>query len=545
MVLLSTLQLQPALSENLASRNEEKEIIELGFDYQKEKLVPSALPDRPINEETKMQYGLSVEDLKKIASISDEDNWRFLLEQLNNYQSAILQDRKNVTLDEAITIALAENPSIKESKFDVLASIWSIRAESRRWMPSITLDSGSVGYYKDYLYVNSRKPKNPDLGSGSVSSYKSDYFQAYPEVSISWDALDPERGPSIMIAKRTEEVDKLLLNYAVRSLVVDVYEKYTQIEILLEQIDAYSKLVALEVSIADGIYEVYKQGLTSIGEVAKWRSQTYSSISELIGYYQQLNEAYSELSTALGSEGYFPYIPEDKKIYISEWKLTLEESIKKAVNENEKIKSKYIQSDISNIKTQRLINSYLPKLTISASASNQVINGIYQAPLYQTPPALPTSKQDTTSPIYQVYAGVTINFDGGINLARANAERMRAKSEEFTADQTKNDVIERVRTSYFGLYNRTLNLESTQRAVQNSKLSLAVYKQRFMAGLTDTTPFLQAVNLYTTSIIARSRVKEDVISNYVNLLRATATWPKEFEISLDQAIENIMDKKDI
>ena len=122
---------------------------------------------------------------------------------------------------------------------------------------------------------------------------------------------------------------------------------------------------------------------------------------------------------------------------------------------------------------------------------------------------------------------------------------MRAKSEEFTAEQTKNDVIERVRTSYFGLYNRTLNLESTQRAVQNSKLSLAVYKQRFMAGLTDTTPFLQAVNLYTTSIIARSRVKENLISNYVNLLRATATWPKEFEISLDQAIENIMDKKDI
>ena len=65
-----------------------------------------------------------------------------------------------------------------------------------------------------------------------------------------------------------------------------------------------------------------------------------------------------------------------------------------------------------------------------------------------------------------------------------------------------------------------------------------------MAGLTDTTPFLQAVNLYTQSIISRSQVKSNLISDYVNLLRATATWPKEFEISLDKAVEIIMDDEE-
>ena len=534
----------PARTQEVPTIEKANNATSIEFEYNIQNPIPKALPKVPINEEARLQSTLSVEDLRNLASVSNENDWKTIIEDLTEYQNSLLTGKKDIGIDEALSIALANNPEIRENKYEVLASIWRIRAETRRWIPTITLDTGNVGYYKEELYVNSRHPEKTELGNGAAVSYSSDYFQAAPEASISWDAFDPERGPSIMIEKRSEERNKLLLNYAIRSLVVDVYKSFTDIEILLEQINAYSELVALEVSIADGIYEVYEEGLTSIGEVAKWRAQTYSSITQLIAYYQKLNNAYSHFSTILGSKNYFPAIPDGKKVYLDQWPLSIEKSIEKAKLENEKIKSEYINSQISEIKAERFINSYLPTLTLSGSIQNNIINGVYQAPLYQGHPVLPTTNQHTTNPVYEIYAGISLKLDGGINLARAKSEEMNAKVGLYKTAQTRNLVIEKVRNSYNGLANQTLNLESSEKSVKNSKLSLAVYKQRFMAGLTDTTPFLQAVNLYTQSIISRSQVKSNLISDYVNLLRATATWPKEFEISLDKAVEIIMDDEE-
>jgi len=534
----------PAQSTEDSRLEDPQNASKLEFNFKLENLIPSALPTIPINEETRLQQSLSLEDLRKIASITRDGKWNNLIEQLTKYQQELLTNKQFISLDEAFEIALEENPTIKENKYDVLASIWRLRAETRRWIPSIELDLNNVGYYREQLYVNSRNPSNPKDGSGSAVSYSSDYFQASPQATISWDAFDPERGPSIMIEKTFEERNKLLLNYSIRSLFVDVFEGYTQIEILLEQIRAYSELTALEVAVADAIFEVYKNGLTSIAEVTKWRAQSYSTISQLLTYYQKLDEAYSSLSTVLGSDKYFPVIPNQKKVFLDEWPLSLAQSINKAKKENERIKSAYLDSRISEIKAQRLISSYLPTLTLTASAANYTINGVYQAPMDQSPPILPTTTQNTQNPVYQIYAGLTFDFDGGVNLARAKAEEMTAKREMFRAENISNDVVETVRNSYNGLVNRTINLTATELAIENSQTSLDVYKQRFIAGITDTTPFIQALDLYTTSIITRSAVKTNLIRDYVNLLRATASWPKKFEFNFDKTVAKVMSSKD-
>ena len=517
---------------------------EINFEYDNNSVIPSAMPIMPINEEARLQNNLTVEDLMKIASIDYENDWNILVEEITNYQKGLLKTKKSINLDQALELAIRNNPTLSANKYQVLGSIWRERAEMRRWLPSIKLDTGNTGFYKDELYVNSRYPKNPSDGNGSVTSYFSDYYQSNPTATISWDLYDPERGPSIQIEKRNVERDKLLLNYSIRSLVVDIYNSYTDIEILLEEINAYSELVALEIAIADAIYEVYAEQLTSIAEVAKWRAQTYSSITQLIKYYQLLDEAYSEFSSVIGSEEYFPVLAKGKKLYLGKWKLSLEESIKKAKRENERIKSEYINAQVSAITAQKFINSYLPTFTLNASAGNQIINGIYEASLFQAEPILPTSSQNTTNPQYQIYAGMTLTFDGGVNLARASAEKMDQKRSLFKTKELSNEVTQLVRNSYNGLSNESINYISSEKSVENSKISLVVYKQRYMAGLTDTTPFLQAVNLYTTAIITRSEVKKNLVIHYVNLLKSTATWPKQFETSLDSALESIMKRRE-
>lgn len=532
-----------AIAETSPSLKNPSNRQEINFEYESNNVIPSAMPKMPINEEARIQNNFTVEDLIKLASIDYENDWNILVEEVTRYQKELLKTKKSINLEQALELAIRNNPTLSANKYQVLGSIWRERAEMRRWLPSITLNSGNTGFYKEELYVNSRYPKDPNDGTGSVTSYSSDYYQSSPTATISWDLFDPERGPSIQIEKRNVERDKLLLNYSIRSLVVDIYNSYTNIEIILEEINAYSELVALEIAIADAIYEVYANQLTSIAEVAKWRAQTYNSITQLIKYYQLLDEAYSEFSSVIGSEDYFPVLPKNKKLYLGKWKLSLKESIEKAKRENERIKSEYINSEVSAITAQKFINSYLPTFTINASASNAIINGIYEASLFPDP-ILPTSTQNTTNPQYQIYAGMTLAFDGGINLARARAQKMDQKRSLFKTKELSNEVTQLVRNSYNGLTNESINYTSAEKSVVNSKISLDVYKQRFMAGLTDTTPFLQAVNLYTTAIIARSEVKKNLVIHYVNLLKSTATWPKQFETSLDTALESIMKRRE-
>lgn len=532
-----------AIAETTPSLKNPSNRQEINFEYDSNNVIPSAMPKMPINEEARIQNNFTVEDLIKLASIDYENDWNILVEEVTRYQKELLKTKKSINLEQALELAIRNNPTLSANKYQVLGSIWRERAEMRRWLPSITLNSGNTGFYKEELYVNSRYPKDPNDGTGSVTSYSSDYYQSSPTATISWDLFDPERGPSIQIEKRNVERDKLLLNYSIRSLVVDIYNSYTNIEIILEEINAYSELVALEIAIADAIYEVYANQLTSIAEVAKWRAQTYTSITQLIKYYQLLDEAYSEFSSVIGSEDYFPVLPKNKKLYLGKWKLSLKESIEKGKRENERIKSEYINSEVSAITAQKFINSYLPTFTINASASNSIINGIYEASLFPDP-ILPTSTQNTTNPQYQIYAGMTLAFDGGINLARARAQKMDQKRSLFKTKELSNEVTQLVRNSYNGLTNESINYTSAEKSVVNSKISLDVYKQRFMAGLTDTTPFLQAVNLYTTAIIARSEVKKNLVIHYVNLLKSTATWPKQFETSLDTALESIMKRRE-
>lgn len=514
----------------------------INFNYDTKDLIPDPFPKIPMNKEVLLQNKLSIEDLRKMASIDYDEGWNDLSKKLINYQRSLVTPKKLISMDEYLELAIKNNPTLSANKFQVLSSIWRERARIRKWIPSIAVTSGSVGSYKGQLYVNSRNPKNPTDGNGSVSSYSSDYFMALPSATISWDAFDPTRGPSIMIEKKAVERDKLLLNYSIRSLVVDIYDSYSEMEVLLEQINAFSELLALQISVADAIYRVYQQGLTSVAEVAQWRAKTYDSITTLTRYYQSLNETYAKFSRVIGDNNYFPLLPTQKDIILGKWPLDLEESIGKAQKENERIKAQYIQSQISGITAEKFVYSYLPTISFGASATNSIINGLYQAPLYQADPILPNSTQNTTNPYFQVYGSFNMTFDGGVNLANAKAERMNQQKALYEAKDIENEITQQVRDSYNGLSNNSIKIVSAEKSEKNSKKAVIVYKQRFIAGLTDTTPFIQAVDQYTSSIMSRSAVKRAIVSDYMNLSRSTATWPSYFEKKLQNALESIMNR---
>jgi len=514
----------------------------INFNYNTKDLIPDPFPKIPINEEALLQNKLSIEELRKMASINYDEEWNDLSKKLINYQRRLVTPKKLISMDEYLELAIKNNPTLSANKFQVLSSIWRVRAQNRKWIPSITVTSGSVGSYKGQLYVNSRNPENPTYGNGSVTSYSSDYFMALPSATISWDAFDPTRGPSIMIEKRAVERDKLLLNYSIRSLVVDIYDSYSKMEVLLEQINAFSELLALQISVADAIYRVYQQGLTSAAEVAQWRAKTYESISKLTSYYQSLNETYAKFSRVIGDNNYFPLLPTQKEIILGKWPLDLEESIGKAQKENERIKAQYMQSQISGVTAEKFVYSYLPTISLGASATNSIINGLYQAPLYQADPILPNSTQNTTNPYFQVYGSFNMKFDGGVNLANAKAERMNQQKALYEAKDIENEITQQVRDSYNGLRNNSIKIVSAEKSEKNSKKAVIVYKQRFIAGLTDTTPFIQAVDQYISSIISRSEVKRAIVSDYINLSRSTATWPSYFEKNLQNALESIMNR---
>ena len=69
------------------------------FDYNTKDLIPEPFPKISINEEALLQNKLSIEDLKKIASIKYDQGWHDLSKKLINYQKSLVTPKKLISME--------------------------------------------------------------------------------------------------------------------------------------------------------------------------------------------------------------------------------------------------------------------------------------------------------------------------------------------------------------------------------------------------------------------------------------------------------------
>ena len=105
-----------------------------------------------------------------------------------------IHELRPLTLDEALTLAEVNSPSLKAAASQVDQAKSSLRAAISAWYPTVDLSAnGLPSYLKSYNY------RNPDFVPGIAGENETYDREKRADVSLSirWDIIDPARVPEI------------------------------------------------------------------------------------------------------------------------------------------------------------------------------------------------------------------------------------------------------------------------------------------------------------------------------------------------------------
>ena len=228
--------------------------------------------------------------------------------------------------------------------------------------------------------------------------------------------------------------------------------------------------------------------------------------------------------------------------------LTLEESIKIAMERSLTINSAVLGIEGSEYIRKEAITNFLPILTGTYSGTR------YSAPLIvgTTPISIPGAAAPTSRDIYRL--ATTANqplFTGGFNLATYRFAKMGVDLSKESLETAKRDLILQVRVGYFTILRAEKFLLVAQQQVEQFQAQLDVTKSFFDVGIVPKNDVLQAeVNLANArqSLVKAANDLATARASFNILLRreintpfevvdilAYEAFPLSYEQSLDEA----------
>ena len=121
--------------------------------------------------------------------------------------------------------------------------------------------------------------------------------------------------------------------------------------------------------------------------------------------------------------------------------------------------------------------------------------------------------------------GFRISFDGGRSMASGSAIDYQAKAKYYQAENSKINNAAFVRTAYSKLVNGFKRINIANQAIREAENAVLVYNTTSTLGISDITKQIQAINLYTESVMKRSDVYLDIKIAESNLMKATLFSP--------------------
>ena len=150
-----------------------------------------------------------------------------LEQRVYTYRDHLERTSRRVSLQEALALGLAQNPSLAKAYALIEATAWDGVAIRREWFPSLTAgnnDPGLVGVQQQQANIL------------SISS---------PELTLEWTFFDPSRHPRAQANAASLAADRFLFDVQARSLVLTIQQQYIDLQTLLELEGEYRKLSSL------------------------------------------------------------------------------------------------------------------------------------------------------------------------------------------------------------------------------------------------------------------------------------------------------------
>lgn len=435
-----------------------------------------------------------------------------LQDSLNSFKEQFTKNSRSISLDEAIELALKNNPTLQASIDQVQSSEWLLTASQQSWYPALSLNSDripSYGFNSTYSY-----------GEQSSSQRSTSNFQTGLNAAFQWTFIDPQRQPNINTSYYQLSANKLLFYTTARDTISSVQIGYYNLQGSTENIGDFQDIVRALQQNYISIASKYKSGYANILQVEQIKSQLETELNNLITYYIEYSRNAAQLSAYIGLPTYTIIAPSKLLAKEKDWTQGLKQSINLGLSNSELIQQALAEADQNKWRGYYELNTYLPKFSLSLNSeasqdsSRESSWGTY-------------GQQNTTQRgnTYGLLGFRWQLFNGGINYSNANSYfSLQRKSLENSREQS-NAVVNNVRSNYALMFGRGKAIEVTEKAYRSAQEANEASTIRFNAGFDDVTTIVQTVQQLSRSSLERTRAVVEYNTAISNLYRYVAMWP--------------------
>ena len=460
------------------------------------------------------------------------------LQRMAQMQKRFISASTNlISVNDAIKIALANNPSLKIAKSAIDSQYYDLLAARRQWMPTLVFDNTlpTLGSFNSKSFVKFKK--EPLGGVPQDYQVNSKYYTFAPEILATWTFLSVPRTASIKSNFYELKSEQYLYAVALRNLILSVQQAYYQVQSAKKLIDSFNQIYLINKRQLQILEARYSKRLIDLGSLSQTKAQYYQQLSQLISAYDQYFSACAELSNVIGEKNFQDFVPNDDLKATGSWEKDLGQTIKEAVTMREEIKSNLAMANSYQWTASALYGTYYPTLNISALGTLTIDNGKISQPSYiQNSQNYDYSVSSLSS---TVGLGFTWSvFDGGVNAASAKSYQAQAKQQLLTSIQNEELVASQVKSAFY-LYKTSIeSMKVTKQALDAANQAQKVANIRFQIGFGDITTVVQTIQLYGQAYPSYISAVLNYNTAIAQLYRYSALYPE----SIEQTAEAIVNK---
>ena len=426
-----------------------------------------------------------------------------------------IHELRPLTLDEALTLAEVNSPSLKAAASQVDQAKSSLRAAISAWYPTVDLSAnGLPSYLKSYNY------RNPDFVPGIAGENETYDREKRADVSLSvrWDIIDPARVPEIASQRDAYEQSRDAYLIALRDLRLQTASSYFQLQeadegVRIGQASVRASLVSLRDARAR-----FNAGVNTKLEVLEAETQLARDRNLLTDRLASQDLARRGLARELALPQDITPTAATPSAPLGLWEPSLQESIVAAYNFREELDQLILDISIDNSRANSSLAAVQPVLSFvntTTSFRSEGQSGVS---------SLGDIDMDDYTWGAQNTTALTATwrlFDGG--RARAQYRRFKRAAEEsaYNFASTRDGIRFEVEQSFINLRSAIQNIETTSSEVLSSRESLRLSQLRVQAGVSTQREVVDNQRDLTNAEIRYARAIREYNTSLAQLQRRT------------------------
>ena len=468
----------------------------------------------------------------------------------------------SLTLENAVTLAFRNNPSLGAQRDLIKAQAATIASESSRYWPTISVfanvdgfQSGTTTYnpYGNNTYglgsLFNRKGQTPNFAftndGNQVSGASAGPFyvpsggglgavmngvSADAGLQVDYDIINFARTPRVQAAQARLTQQENLYADRLRVIQLEVSEAYYNLQRAEQLVQIRDAIVRTDLVVLEDTLDLKQAGLVPRVDLLRRSSLLAADEESLIQAMAERAVARRELWAVLNLSSEVTPSAQDPISLQPRWPLNLEKTVLAAYDDNPELTAILATQQALIRRQDEAAAQLLPRLSLFAAAGG--LGSVERT--FNLAPSGGGCCGDTFLPLEQVSGyewsvGLAFNwmiFDAGGTSNRVKALQLQ---EQATAEQyasTRNAIRLRLERAFLNHEASLAKLVSARRAVGASKEAFRDTQLRYQTGLSDEIDLSITQEQLVNALVRRLFATVDVNVTYARMLRELLPMPK-------------------